>query len=65
VYPRERGPRSFGQKLDSEDGGERLRGGQKLSTTCAWIRLVALYGVTRLGAWPRVGFLLHRDTNKD
>jgi hypothetical protein len=26
VYRRERGPRRFGRKLDSEDGGERPRG---------------------------------------
>ena len=26
VYRRERGPRRFGRKLDSGDGGERLRG---------------------------------------
>jgi hypothetical protein len=29
VYWRERGPRRFSRKLDSEDGGERSRGGRK------------------------------------
>jgi hypothetical protein len=47
MYQRERGPRRFDRKLDSEDGGERSRGGRKLSTTYTWRRLVALYGVAR------------------
>jgi hypothetical protein len=53
--PEERGPRRFDRKLDSEDNGERPRGGQKQSATCAWRRLVALYGVTRPGAWSSCG----------
>jgi hypothetical protein len=39
----------FSQKLDSGDGGERPRGAGSgaVSTTCAWRRPAALYGVTR------------------
>jgi hypothetical protein len=65
VYQRERGPRRFGRKLDSDDGGEHLRGGQKRSTTYVWRRLVALYGVTRLVLGPPVDYPLRRGTNED
>jgi hypothetical protein len=65
MYRRELGPRRFDRKLDSGDGGERLRGaksgaplargeGPRLSTK-----------LLDRGAWPRVGYPLHRGTNKD
>jgi hypothetical protein len=55
AYRRERGPWHFKRKLDSEDNGERVRGGRKWSTTCTWRRLVALYGVTQPGDWASCG----------
>ena len=58
VYRREQGPRRFGRKLDSEDGGERSgRGLPKAHRrpTCAWGRPRAIHGVTRPGAWPLRG----------
>ena len=58
VYRREQGPRRFGRKLNSEDGGERS--GRGLSegtpeTTCAWGRPRAIHRVTRPGAWTLRG----------
>jgi hypothetical protein len=64
VYRRERGPRCFGRKLNSGDGGERPRGagsgaplargeGPRLSTE-----------LPDRGAWPHVGFPLRRGTNE-
>jgi hypothetical protein len=55
VYQRERGPRRFSRKLDSEYDGEHPRGGQKWSTIYTWRRHVANYGVTYHGAWPLRG----------
>ena len=58
VYRREQGPRRFGQKLDSEDGGEHPREACRKArrrSTCAWGRPEAIHGVTRLGAWPLRG----------
>ena len=58
VYQREQGPRRFGRKLDSEDGGERSERGLPKAhqrPTCAWGRPGAIHGVTRLGAWPLRG----------
>jgi hypothetical protein len=52
VYRR---PAVFRRKLDSEECGECLRGGQKQSTTCVWRRPMTLYQVTQPGAWPLCG----------
>ena len=58
VYRREQGPRCFGWKLDSEDGGEHPgEACQKARRrpTCARGRLEAIHGVTRPGARPLRG----------
>ena len=58
VYRREQGPWRFGQKLDSEDGGEHPGEACRKARwrpTCAWERPEAIHGVTRLGAWPLRG----------
>ena len=58
VYRREQGPWRFGQKLNSEDGGEHPREAcwkAYRRTTCVWGRLEAIHGVTRSGAWPLRG----------
>ena len=58
VYRREQGPRRFGWKLDSEDGGEHPGEACRKARrrpTCAWGRPKAIHGVTRLGAWPLRG----------
>ena len=65
VYRRERGPRRFGRKLDSGDGGERPRGagsGAPLAREKARGSLRS-YSTVVLG--PRVGFPLRRGTNED
>ena len=57
-YRREQGLRRFGRKLDSEDGGEypgEACRKARQRPTCVWGRLEAIYGVTRLGAWPLRG----------
>ena len=56
--PREQGPRRFGRKLDSEDGGEHPGEACRKARrrpTCAWGRPEAIHGVTRPGAWPLRG----------
>ena len=58
VYRREQGPRRFGRKLDSEDGGEHPGEACRKAhrrPTCAWGRPEAIHGVTRPGAWPLRG----------
>jgi hypothetical protein len=65
VYRRERGPWRFGQKLDSGDGRERLRGAGaehhlRVEKTRGSLRS---YSTEVLG--PRVGFPLRRGTNED
>ena len=58
VYQREQGPRWFGRKLDSEDGGEHPGEAYQKTRrrpTYAWRRPEAIHGVTRLGAWPLRG----------
>ena len=58
VYRREQGPRRFGRKLDSEDGGEHPGETCRKAhwrPTCAWGRPEAIHGVTRPGAWPLRG----------
>ena len=55
VYRRKQGPWHFGQKLDSEDGGEHPGEACRKARrrpTYAWGRSEAIHGVTRLGAWP-------------
>ena len=55
VYRREQGPQRFGQKLDSEDGGEHLGEACRKARrrpTYMWGRPEAIHGVTQLGAWP-------------
>jgi hypothetical protein len=65
VYRREQGPRRFGRKLDSGDGGERPRGAKsgahlRMEKACGSLRS---YSTEVLG--PRVGFPLRRGTNED
>ena len=58
VYRRKQGPRCFGRKLDSEDGGEHPGEACRKARrrpTCAWGRPEAIHRVTRLGAWPLQG----------
>ena len=58
VYQREQDPRHFGQKLDSEDGGEPPEEAcqkARRRPTCMWERPEAIYGVTQLGAWSLRG----------
>ena len=55
MYRREQGPRQFGRKVDSEDGGSGLGKACRKAhqrPTCAWGRPEAIHGVTRPGAWP-------------
>ena len=55
MYQREQGPRRFGRKLDSEDGGERPGEAcrkARWGPTYAWGRPEAIHGITRPGAWP-------------
>ena len=49
VYMREQGPRHFGWKLDSEDGGENVEEACRKARrrpTCVWGRLEAIHRVT-------------------
>ena len=58
VYRREQGPRRFGQRLDSEDGGERSGRGLPEGTLETHLRVDkarAIHGVTRQRAWPLRG----------
>ena len=58
VSRREQGPRRFGRKLDSEDGGEHPGEAYREAhrrPTCAWERPEAIHGVTRPEAWPLRG----------
>ena len=58
MYRREQGPRHFGRKLDSEDGGEHPGEACRKARrrpTCVWGRPEAIHGVTRPGAWPLRG----------
>jgi hypothetical protein len=68
VYRRERGPRRFGQKLDSGDDGECPRGARSGAPLARgeglWLSTELLVqGACLLG--PRVGFPLRRGTNED
>ena len=58
MYRREQGPRRFGRKLDSEDGGEHPGEACRKARwrpTCTWGRPEAIHGVTQPGAWPLRG----------
>ena len=58
VYWREQGPRRFGRKLDSEDGGKHPKEACRKARrrpTCAWGSPEAIHGVTQPGAWPLRG----------
>ena len=58
VYRREQGPRRFGRKLDSEDGGEHSGEACRKAhrrPTCTWGRSEAIHGVSQLEAWPLRG----------
>jgi hypothetical protein len=55
VYQRERGPRRFGRKLDSGDGGERPRGaGSGAPLACGEGPQLSTELLDR-GAWPSRG----------
>ena len=63
VYWREQGPWRFGQKLDSEDGGEHLREAYQKARwrpTCTWGRPEDIHGVTQPGACPLRGIPCER-----
>jgi hypothetical protein len=65
VYRRERGPRRFGRKLDSRDGGsvrEELEAKHHLRVEKAHGSLRS-YSTEVIG--PRVGYPLRRGTNED
>ena len=58
VYRREQGPRQFGRKLDSENGGERSERGLPEGTPEINLRVErpgAVHEVARPGAWPLRG----------
>jgi hypothetical protein len=55
VYRRERGPRRFGRKLDSEDGGERPRGAGSGAPLARGEGLQLSTELLDQGAWPSRG----------
>ena len=58
MYRKEQGPRRFGRKLDSEDGGEHPGEAcwkARQRPTCMWGRPEAIHRVIRSGAWPLQG----------
>jgi hypothetical protein len=58
VYQRKQGPRHFGWKLDSEDGGDQFGRGLSEGTSENHLRVEkarAIHEVTRQGAWPLRG----------
>jgi hypothetical protein len=60
VYRREQGPRRFGQKLDSEDGGERSRRGLLEGTLETHLRVGKDQGYPR--SYPTRSLALARDS---
>jgi hypothetical protein len=65
VYRRERGPRHFGRKPDSGDGGERPRGGGIGAPLTRGEGPRVSTELLDRGAWPSCGLPLRRDTNED
>jgi hypothetical protein len=65
MYRRKQGPRCFGQKLDTGDNEKRPRGdGSGAPLACVeGADSLQSYSTVVLG--PRMGYLLHRGTNKD
>jgi hypothetical protein len=55
VYRRERGPQRFGQKLDSRDGEERLRGARSGAPLARGESLRLPIELLDRGAWPSRG----------
>ena len=63
VYRREQGPRRFGQKLDSEDGGERSRRGLSEGMLETHLRMGKARGYPR--SYPTGSLALARGSNED
>ena len=63
VYRREQGPRRFGQKLDSEDGGERSGRGLPESTQETHLHVGKARGYPR--SYPTKSLALARGSNED
>jgi hypothetical protein len=55
MYRRERGPRRFGQKFDSGDGGERPRGAESGAPLARGEDLGLSTELLDRGAWPSCG----------
>ena len=60
VYRREQGPRCFGWKLDSEDGGEQSRRGLPEGTLETQLRMGKAWGYLR--SYPTESLALTRDS---
>ena len=65
VYRREQGPRRFGRKLDSGDGGERPRGAGSVHHLRVEKARGSLRSYSTEVLGPRMGFPLRRGTNED
>jgi hypothetical protein len=65
VYWREQGPRRFGRKLDSGDGGERPRGAGSGAPLARREGLRLSMELLDRDDWPSRGLPLCRGTNED
>ena len=63
VYRREQGPRHFGRKLDSEDGGERFERGLSEGTPETHLRVGKNQGYPR--SYLTGSLALARGSNED
>ena len=63
VYRRERGPRRFGRKLDSEDDGERSGRGLPEGTPETHLRMEKAWGYP--WSYPTKSLALARGSNED
>ena len=63
VYRRKQGPRRFGRKLDSEDGGERFGRGLSEGTPETHLHMGKARGYPR--SYPIGSLALARGSNKD
>ena len=63
VYRREQGPRWFGRKLDSEDGGKQSERGLPEGTPKTHLRVGKTRGYPR--SYPTESLALMRGSNKD
>jgi hypothetical protein len=65
MYQRERGSRCFGQKLDSEDDGERREEAGSGAPPARGEGTQVFMELLDRMLGPRVGFSLCRDTNEN